>query len=158
MDTVFEHEITKVLVGLDEVVQHLQILEISAFVVIEDIEIVVVNNSKKSENLRYENFKKEGRKIIVVGGFSLSRGLTLEGLITSYYLRYSKMYDSMLQMGRWFGYRMGYEDLCKLYLSKESHDDFVIISQAVDELSIKFEEMQAINATQQKWESILNEC
>jgi len=113
----------------------------------EDIEIVVVNNSRKSEKLEYEKFKKEGRKIIVVGGFSLSRGLTLEGLITSYYLRYSKMYDSMLQMGRWFGYRMGYEDLCKLYLSKESHEDFKIISNAIEELSVKFEEMQALNAT-----------
>ena len=69
-------------------------------------------------------------KIIVVGGFSLSRGLTLEGLITSYYLRYSRMYDSMLVMGRWFGYRIGYEDLCKLYLSQESHEDFKIISNA----------------------------
>ena len=115
--------------------------------ILKDIEIVVVNNSRKSEKLEYEKFKKEGRKIIVVGGFSLSRGLTLEGLITSYYLRYSKMYDSMLQMGRWFGYRMGYEDLCKLYLSKESHEDFKIISNAIEELSVKFEEMQALNAT-----------
>tara|TARA_Y100001933_G_scaffold166316_2_gene164573 strand:+ start:34 stop:1086 length:1053 start_codon:yes stop_codon:yes gene_type:complete len=57
------------------------------------------------------------------------------------------MYDSMLQMGRWFGYRMGYEDLCRLYLSRESHEDFDIISSAVEELSVKFEEMQAINAT-----------
>ena len=114
---------------------------------VEDIKIVVVNNSRKSEKLEYEKFNKEKRKIIVVGGFSLSRGLTLEGLITSYYLRYSKMYDSMLQMGRWFGYRMGYEDLCKLYLSKESHEDFEIISNAVEELSLKFEEMQALKAT-----------
>ena len=114
---------------------------------IEDIKVVVVNNSRKSEKLEYEKFKRSGRKIIVVGGFSLSRGLTLEGLITSYYLRYSKMYDSMLQMGRWFGYRMGYEDLCRLYLSRESHEDFDIISSAVEELSVKFEEMQAINAT-----------
>ena len=57
------------------------------------------------------------------------------------------MYDSMLQMGRWFGYRIGYEDLCKLYLSQESHEDFKIISNAVEELSVKFEEMQALNAT-----------
>ena len=114
---------------------------------IDDIEVVVVNNSKKSEKLDYEKYEKTKRKVIVVGGFSLSRGLTLEGLITSYYLRYSKMYDSMLQMGRWFGYRIGYEDLCRLYLSKESHEDFKIISNAVEELSVKFEEMQALNAT-----------
>ncbi len=115
---------------------------------IVDIEVVVVNNSKKSENLDYEKTK---RKIIVVGGFSLSRGLTLEGLITSYYLRYSKMYDSMLQMGRWFGYRIDYEDICRLYLSKESLEDFKVISNALEELSIKFEEMQAINATPEQF-------
>ncbi len=113
--------------------------------VVEEIKVVLVN-TRKSEKLEYEKYP-EKRKIIVVGGFSLSRGLTLEGLITSYYLRYSKMYDSMLQMGRWFGYRMGYEDLCKIYLSKESHEDFEIISNAVEELSLKFEEMQALNAT-----------
>ena len=114
---------------------------------IDDIEVVVVNNSKKSEKLDYEKYEKTKRKVIVVGGFSLSRGLTLEGLITSYYLRYSKMYDSMLQMGRWFGYRIDYEDICRLYLSKDSHEDFEVISSALEELSIKFEEMQAINAT-----------
>ena len=114
---------------------------------IEDIEVVVVNKSKKSEKLNYEKYEKTKRKIIVVGGFSLSRGLTLEGLITSYYLRYSKMYDSMLQMGRWFGYRIDYEDICRLYLSKESHDDFEVISSALEELCFKFEEMQALNAT-----------
>ena len=114
---------------------------------IQDIEVVVVNNSKKSEKLDYEKYEKKKKKVIVVGGFSLSRGLTLEGLIISYYLRYSKMYDSMLQMGRWFGYRIDYEDICRLYLSKDSHEDFEVISNALEELSVKFEEMQAINAT-----------
>ena len=117
---------------------------------LKEIKIVVINK-RKSEKLEYEKYAKEGRKIIVVGGFSLSRGLTLEGLITSYYLRYSRMYDSMLQMGRWFGYRIGYEDLCKLYLSQESHEDFKIISNAVEELSVKFEEMQSLNATPEEF-------
>ena len=53
----------------------------------------------------------------------------------------------MLQMGRWFGYRIDYEDICRLYLSKDSHEDFEVISNALEELSVKFEEMQAINAT-----------
>ena len=115
---------------------------------LKEIEVIVVN-TRKCEKLKYEKY--DGRKIIVVGGFSLSRGLTLEGLITSYYLRYSRMYDSMLQMGRWFGYRIGYEDLCKLYLSQESHEDFKIISNAVEELSVKFEEMQNLNATPEEF-------
>ena len=53
-----------------------------------------------------------GLSVIAVGGDKLCRGLTLEGLSVSYYLRASKMYDTLMQMGRWFGYRPGYNDLC----------------------------------------------
>ena len=58
--------------------------------------------------------------LIAVGGFSLSRGLTLEGLVVSYFLRNSMMYDTLLQMGRWFGYRPGYEDLCRVWMPEEA--------------------------------------
>lgn len=54
--------------------------------------------------------------VIAVGGFSLSRGLTLEGLTISYFLRNSMMYDTLMQMGRWFGDRPGYEDLCRIWI------------------------------------------
>ncbi|REN09897.1 hypothetical protein DSI41_20845, partial [Mycobacterium tuberculosis] len=60
-----------------------------------------------------------GISVIAVGGDKLSRGLTLEGLSVSYYMRVSKMYDSLLQMGRWFGYRPGYLDLCRIYTSSD---------------------------------------
>ncbi|AMJ59017.1 Z1 domain-containing protein [Bosea sp. PAMC 26642] len=53
---------------------------------------------------------------IVVGGSILARGLTLEGLCVSYFLRTSSQYDTLLQMGRWFGYRHGYEDLPRLWM------------------------------------------
>lgn len=53
---------------------------------------------------------------IVVGGSILARGLTLEGLCVSYFLRTSNQYDTLLQMGRWFGYRFGYEDLPRLWM------------------------------------------
>jgi hypothetical protein len=64
--------------------------------------------------LDYDNYPK-GLNVIAVGGDKLSRGLTLEGLSVSYYLRPAKNYDTLLQMGRWFGYRPGYVDLCRLY-------------------------------------------
>jgi len=64
--------------------------------------------------LDYDNYPK-GLNVIAVGGDKLSRGLTLEGLSVSYYLRPAKNYDTLLQMGRWFGYRLGYVDLCRLY-------------------------------------------
>jgi len=52
-----------------------------------------------------------GRLYVVVGGNVLSRGLTLEGLMVSFFVRSASAYDTLLQMGRWFGYRMGYADL-----------------------------------------------
>lgn len=57
---------------------------------------------------------------IVTGGDTLSRGLTLEGLTTSYFARKSDMVDSLMQMGRWFGYRIGYELLERLWLDEDT--------------------------------------
>src|SRR5690606_9021274 len=71
----------------------------------------------------------------------LSRGLTLEGLTISYYLRASKMYDTLMQMGRWFGYRPGYLDLCRIFTSKELKQWYRFITIASDELREDFEEM-----------------
>lgn len=63
--------------------------------------------------------KNGGLRAIVIGGFTLSRGLTLEGLIVSYFYRNSKMYDTLMQMGRWFGYRNNYEELCRIYIDEK---------------------------------------
>jgi hypothetical protein len=63
-------------------------------------------------------------KVIAIGGNKLSRGLTLEGLMTTFYLRESKQFDTLLQMGRWFGYRKGYEDLVKIFTSKNLWKQF----------------------------------
>lgn len=58
-------------------------------------------------------------KAIAVGGNRLSRGLTLEGLLVSYFVRRSVGYDTLMQMGRWFGFRAGYEDLTRIYTTPE---------------------------------------
>lgn len=63
-------------------------------------------------------------KVIAVGGNKLSRGLTLEGLFCSYFTRNSRQYDSLLQMGRWFGFRSNYEDLPRLFTSPGHAMDF----------------------------------
>ena len=73
-------------------------------------------NSRAAGSLDYPAHEALGLNVIAVGGFSLSRGLTLEGLVVSYFLRNSMMYDTLLQMGRWFGYRRGYEDLCRVWM------------------------------------------
>ncbi|MFG1776824.1 Z1 domain-containing protein [Micromonospora sp. NPDC049048] len=68
--------------------------------------------------------------VVAVGGDKLSRGLTLEGLTVSYYLRASRTYDTLLQMGRWFGYRPGYLDVTRLYTTQELVDYYVHITRA----------------------------
>jgi hypothetical protein len=74
-------------------------------------------NSDTGEVLDYE--REPSLKAIAVGGNKLSRGLTLEGLLVSYFVRRSSMYDTLMQMGRWFGYRSGYEDLTRIYTTPE---------------------------------------
>jgi hypothetical protein len=66
-----------------------------------------------------ETGEKKYRNYIVIGGNRLSRGLTLEGLTTSYFVRSSTRQDSLYQMGRWFGYRVGYEDLVRIYMPND---------------------------------------
>jgi hypothetical protein len=87
---------------------------------------------------------KNGLSVIAVGGNKLSRGLTLEGLSVSYYLRASRMYDTLMQMGRWFGYRGGYVDLCRLFTSRELNEWFCHITLAADELREEFDYMSDI--------------
>jgi len=70
-------------------------------------------NSDKGEVLDYEI--EPSLKAIAIGGNKLSRGLTLEGLLVSYFARKSPQYDTLLQMCRWYGYRGGYEDLTRIY-------------------------------------------
>jgi len=84
---------------------------------------------------------------IIIGGDKLSRGLTLEGLTISYYLRATRMYDTLMQMGRWFGYRSGYLDLCRIYTSSELADCYRHIALANKELRDEFDHMVDIGGT-----------
>ena len=95
--------------------------------------IVQTFNIRAGQNVNYDDYK-DGLRIIAVGGMSLSRGLTLEGLVVSYFYRNSKMYDTLMQMGRWFGYRPKYDHLCRIFMSEESIGWYSHISEATDEL------------------------
>ena len=97
------------------------------------IQIIVANGSSR-DVLEYKNHEKEGLCAIIIGGDKLSRGLTLEGLTVSYYLRASRMYDTLMQMGRWFGYRPGYLDLCRIFTSSELKEWYSHIAVATKEL------------------------
>ena len=82
-----------------------------------------------------------GHTAIVIGGDKLSRGLTLEGLSVSYYARPSRMYDTLMQMGRWFGYRPGYLDLCRMFTTSEIAGWYRFIALAIREMIGEFNEM-----------------
>ena len=107
---------------------------------------VIEVNSRAVGSMDYENHPT-GFNVIAVGGLSLSRGLTLEGLSVSYIIRRSMMYDTLFQMGRWFGYRAGYEDLCRVWMPEEAQGWYEHITEAIEELRDELVRMQAINAT-----------
>jgi hypothetical protein len=109
---------------------------------------VISVNLKGESTIDYSptNYPR-GRSVIAIGGLSLSRGLTLEGLITTYFLRNSMMYDTLLQMGRWFGYRDGYADICRIFMQKEAISWYGHISDAVEELREQFESMRRADLT-----------
>lgn len=107
---------------------------------IEKIQIKVVNSSKTSEKLEYP--KDGSLRVIAIGGLALSRGLTLEGLIISYFYRNTSTYDVLMQMGRWFGYRKNYEDLFRIWTCKDSADWYAEIAEATDELKKDMQRMR----------------
>lgn len=81
---------------------------------------VIVENGYSEHRIDYS----EQRKYIVIGGNVVSRGLTLEGLMVSFFLRTANQYDTLMQMGRWFGYRQGYEDLPRIWMEEPVRDSF----------------------------------
>lgn len=113
--------------------------------------VVEVNASKRSQALDYDQGGEHGVTVIAVGGFSLSRGLTLEGLMVSYFLRNSMMYDTLMQMGRWFGYRSGYEDLCRIWIPADGVGWYAHIHEAMDDLQAQLKRMELAKATPEQF-------
>ena len=89
---------------------------------IKNIEVVAINSYTKTDL----DYKNEDKKYIAIGGNRLSRGFTLEGLTINYFLRKANTADTLMQMGRWFGYRIGYLDCCKLFTTSENIEKFKI--------------------------------
>lgn len=109
----------------------------------EHLRLFVIN-SKSDEALDYNKYEKDGVGLtaLAIGGLSLSRGLTIEGLTISYMYRNTRMYDTLMQMGRWFGYRFGFEDLCKVHLAPDSIDWYAHIAAASEELRQQIKRMR----------------
>jgi hypothetical protein len=117
--------------------------------VLQDIEVRSINGTAK-DALDYAT-PGAALKVIAVGGDKLARGLTLEGLCVSYFVRTSKMYDTLMQMGRWFGYRPGYLDLCRLYTSPDLVRWFAHIADASEELREEFDFMADAKLTPEQY-------
>lgn len=114
------------------------------------ITVATVNGFAK-EALDYKEHEAVGRSVIAIGGDKLSRGLTLEGLTVSYFLRTTRMYDTLMQMGRWFGYRQGYLDLCRLYTTSELVEWYRHIALAEIELRREFDYMEHAGLTPENY-------
>ena len=112
---------------------------------------VVEVNSQSPGTLDYSGNRENGLNVVAVGGFSLSRGLTLEGLMVSYFMRHSIMYDTLMQMGRWFGYRPGYEDLCRIWMPEEARGWYEHVAESIEELRGEFRAMEASNASPEEF-------
>lgn len=132
-------------------------VEVEIYPAISKIEVRAVHGDKNIAGLSHHNIspldyffsEQQGKflSVIAVGGDKLSRGLTLEGLTVSYYLRASKMYDTLMQMGRWFGYRPGYVDLCRIFTSDELIRWYKHITIASEEMRRDFDYMFLLKKT-----------
>lgn len=132
------------------------------------ITVVVINSrngqmnnidpSGKKKRFDYDDYKEEGARVIAIGGMVLSRGLTLEGLMTSYYSRNAGAYDTLLQMCRWFGYRPKYMDLCRIYLTQSSIDQFDAVLSATEDLKSQFGEMKLRDKKPKDFGLMIKEC
>lgn len=113
--------------------------------VLMDVE-VKVDNYKSDDRLQYGD---DPATTVAIGGNTLSRGLTLQGLVVSYFIRAASAYDTLLQMGRWFGYREGYEDLPRLWTTRELEEQFMMLATVEAEIreDIKRYERERITPT-----------
>jgi len=112
---------------------------------------VVVDNGYSDDRLDYGREDENGRPVIetviAVGGGTLSRGLTLEGLVVSYFTRTSNTYDTLLQMGRWFGYRPGYEDLPRIWMQDGLDDDYKFLALVEEEIRQDMRHLERMRVT-----------
>lgn len=105
-------------------------------------------NYDTKESLNYHQYSR-GRYVIAIGGDRLSRGLTLEGLCISYFIRTSQTpkADTMMQMGRWFGFRPDYSDLVRMYTTPALNEIFELIGCMEEFLREEVERLDELGAT-----------
>jgi len=147
-----EHKWEEIMERLPHTTRYIKVKEINGtsrdYLDYREAETIASIRAKKGENVPWE---ERGLSAIVIGGDKLSRGLTLEGLSVSYYLRASRMYDTLMQMGRWFGYREGYSDLCRIFTTEELLSWYRHIAAATLELREEINYMASIHKTPEEF-------
>jgi Z1 domain len=107
--------------------------------------VVITDNSRSQERLHFDD--EDPRVIVAVGGNTLSRGLTLEGLSVSFFVRSASAYDTLLQMGRWFGYRAGYADVTRIWITDEMREWFHQLATVEEEIRYDIERYETEHVT-----------
>jgi hypothetical protein len=118
----------------------------------ENVEVLALNSHPDNKNIKLGYDKKTPRKVIAIGGNRLSRGFTMEGLTINYFIRSAGCADTLLQMGRWFGYRTGYIDCCKIFTTQELIDRFDQTTRTIEELEGQFRKMEKNNESPRSFE------
>lgn len=108
---------------------------------IEKIRPIVVNGTKEAKEDVPDYKSNPSLRIIAIGGLALSRGLTLKGLLISYFYRNTATYDTLMQMGRWFGYRSSYYKLCQIWITNTSANWYREIAESTEELKDELAKM-----------------
>lgn len=137
LKTLFEKEYKE---GPNQINESWEDVKNALYKAVSPIQVRTINSGVAAKEMNYDEHE-DGLRLIAVGGLSLARGLTLEGLMTSYFYRNTKMYDTLMQMGRWFGYRDNYADLCRLWTSEESAEWYAHIASATEELRFEIKKM-----------------
>lgn len=107
---------------------------------------IVLDNYRSKDRLDYTGAKKP-QLVIAVGANTLSRGLTLEGLVSSVFVRTARAYDTLLQMGRWFGFRNGYEELPRIWMTEDLREQFRHLAQVEFEMRMDIDRYQEQDLT-----------
>lgn len=108
-----------------------------------------IDNSNQGINLNGEHVRllypetvqDFATAFIVVGGNTLSRGLTIQGLVSTYFFRTVTQADTLMQMGRWFGYRIGYELLPRIWMTDDAQEKFQDLTQLDSDLRQEIKNM-----------------
>ena len=115
------------------------------------VEVRLVNSKADKKLEQDELSTRAPERVIAVGGDLLSRGLTLDGLVVSYFYRHTAASDTLMQMGRWFGYRTGYGDLCRIWIAPEMSAAFAYAADSLEELRYELKRMQSLGKTPEQY-------